>query len=228
MPDKKLPVTNDDLRDNYHHVSSPQAQSIRRCTYGFLSEKQIKQFRTKRRRIRAHFGSPDNIAATALTIGQRRTARGTVGGYLLKVDALDGVKALFPASESYFLDQSGKEPLQATCWALLHLFELLLQDYPVSLYITDGAALARCRSLMEEPAAATTDVERMACRLLAAVARPTPVECTKGRFFDRLNERLRQLTRFDSDELVQFDFQAFAAALAANEQGDMASSEIPF
>jgi hypothetical protein len=36
--------------------------------------------RTKRRRLRAHFGSPDNIVAAALTISQRRTVRGTVGG----------------------------------------------------------------------------------------------------------------------------------------------------
>src|ERR1700730_17954250 len=75
---------------------------------------QLKQFRTKRRRIRAHFGSPDNIAATALTIGQRRTSRGILGGYMLKVDARHGVKGLLPASESYFLDRSNsKEPLRA-------------------------------------------------------------------------------------------------------------------
>jgi hypothetical protein len=228
VPDKRLPVANGALRDNYHHVSSPDAQSIRRCTYEFLSEKQIKQFRTKRRRIRAHFGSPDNILASALTIGQRRTAQGLIGGYVLKVDARDGVKALFPASESYFFDPSGKELLQATCWALLHLFELLLQEYPVSLYITDGAALARCKTLIQEQAAAATDVERMAKRLLAAVARPTPIECTKGRFFDRLNEKLGQLTRFTSNELVAFDLGAFAATFAANERGDMGPEEIPF
>jgi len=228
VPEKHAPVANGGLRDNYHHVSSPDAQSIRRCTYEFLSEKQIKQFRTKRRRIRAHFGSPDNILASALTIGQRRTAQGLIGGYVLKVDARDGVKALFPASESYFFDPSGKELLQAACWALLHLFELLLQDYPVSLYITDGAALARCRALIEEPAAATTDIERTAARLLAAVARPTPIECTKGRFFDRLNDRLDQLTRFTSNELVPFDMQDFAAASAADELSERNPVEIPF
>ena len=84
-----------------------------RSLYGFLSAHQLKQFRTKRRRICAHFGSPDNIMATALTIGQRRTAHGMVGGYMLKVDARHAVKSLFPASEGYFLDD-GNEPLNWT------------------------------------------------------------------------------------------------------------------
>jgi hypothetical protein len=51
-----------------------------------------------------------------------------VGGYVLKVDARHGIKSLFPASESYFLDREGNEPLQATCWALVHLFQLQLQS----------------------------------------------------------------------------------------------------
>jgi hypothetical protein len=56
-----------------------------------------------------------------------------VGGYVLKVDARHGVKSLFPASESYFLDRAVNEPLQATCWALVHLFLLQLQSYPLTL-----------------------------------------------------------------------------------------------
>src|SRR5262249_17364218 len=105
-------------------------------------------FRTKRRRIRAHFGSSDNILTTALTIGQRRTARGIVGGYMLKVDARHGVKGLFPASESYFLDRDCNEPLHATCWALTHLFVLQLQNCPLTLFHLESAALERCAVLI--------------------------------------------------------------------------------
>ena len=61
--DKHLPVASSALRDSYR----------RRCLYSFLSAHQLKQFRTKRRHIRAHFGSPDNIVAAALTIGQAMT-----------------------------------------------------------------------------------------------------------------------------------------------------------
>jgi hypothetical protein len=212
-PDKQLPVRSGALRDSYKHPLNPEAQAISKCLYPFLSAHQLKQFRTKRRRIRVHFGSPDNIAAAALTIGQRRTAQGMVGGYMLKVDARHGVKSLFPASESYFLDRAGNEPLQATCWALVHLFQLQLQSYPLALYHIDGTALARCTALIADRGAATTAVERMAARLLSALPRADAAACTKGRFFDRASDKLNQLTKFATNELVSFDLQAMAAAL---------------
>src|SRR3984893_13237725 len=111
-PDRHLPVARGAALNR--HQPPPEARAITGCLYGFLSAHQLKQFRTKRRRIRAHFGSPDNIMSAALTIGQRRTTQGMVGGYVLKLDARHGVKSLFPASESYFLDRAGNEPLQAT------------------------------------------------------------------------------------------------------------------
>ena len=136
-----------------------------------------------------------------------------VGGYMLKVDARHGAKSLFPASESYFLDRAGNEPLQATCWALVHIFQLQLQSCPLTLYHLDGAALARCTALIDDRDAAATAVERMAARLLAAVSRPNVAECTKGRFFDRVSDKLSQLARFATNELVSFDLQAMASAL---------------
>ena len=214
VPEKQLPVASGAPRDSDHHRSGPEAQAITKCLYGLLSAHQLKQFRTKRRRIRAHFGSPDNILATALTIGQRYTARGMVGGYMLKVDARHGVKGLFPASESYFLDRASTEPLQATCWALVHLFELRLQSYPVTLYHMDGAAFARCSALIDDRGAATNAFERMTAHLLTAVSRPNASECTKGRFFDRANDKLSQLAKFATNELVSFDLQAMTSTLA--------------
>jgi hypothetical protein len=213
-PDKRLPVSSGALRDSYAHQSDIEAQAITGCLVGFLSEHQLKQFRTKRRRIRAHFGSADNIAATALTIGQRRSSRGMLGGYTLKIDARHAVKSLVPASESYFLDRAGAdEPLLATCWGLLHLFQLQLQSYPLTLYHLDGAALARCTALIADRNLAASAIERMAARLLAAVSRPKVAECAKGRFFDRATEKLDQLARFDTNELVSVELQAVAAAL---------------
>jgi hypothetical protein len=214
--DKHLPVASGALRDSYRQQSNPETQAITECLCGFLSAHQLKQFRTKRRRIRAHFGSPDNIVAAALTISQRRTVRGTVGGYVLKVDARHGIESLFPASESYFLDRASNEPLQATCWALAHLFQLQLQNYPIILYHIDGAALARCTALIDNRDAAATAIERMAARLLAALSRPNAAECTKGRFFDRASDKLNQLARLAPNELVSVNLQAVAAALSSH------------
>jgi hypothetical protein len=212
--DKHFPIARGPLRDNYAHRADPEAQAITGYVFGLLSTHQQKQFRTKRRRIRAHFGSADNILAAALTIGQRRTPRGVIGGYMLKVDARHGVKTLFPASESYFLDRDNKEPLHATCWALVHLFQLQLQNYPLTLYHLEGAALSRCAALIADHGAAVSAVERLAARLLAAIFRPDATNCTKGRFFDRVSDKLSQLGKFATNELVPFDVQAMAEALS--------------
>lgn len=213
--DRHLPVVCGTLRDSYAHQADPEAQATTGCVSGFLSAHQLKQFRTKRRRIRAHFGSSDNILAAALTIGQRRTTQGIIGGYMLKVDARHGVESLFPASESYFLDRDCNEPLHATCWALAHLFQLQLQNYPLTLYHLESAALARCAILIANRGVAATVVERMVARLLAAVFQPNAAKCTKGRFFDRVSDKLSQLGKFGTNELVPFDVQAMAEALSS-------------
>jgi hypothetical protein len=97
---------------------------------------------------------------------------------------------------------------------LVHLFQLQLQSYPLTLYHIDGAALARCSALIDDRGAAVTAVERMAARLLAAVSRPNAAECTKGRFFGRATDKLSQLARFGTNELVSLDLQAMASGLA--------------
>ena len=118
------------------------------------------------------------------------------------------------ASEGYFLDRSNSdEPLRATCWALAHLFQLQLQCHPVTLYQLDRAALASCTALVADRDSAATTIERMAARLLTAVSHPKIAACVKGRFFDRFDAKLNQLTRFDSNELVPIDLQAVATAL---------------
>jgi len=213
---KSLPVARGGPRGSYVHERATDAQVIVGRLAGFLSEHQLKQFRTKRRRIRAHFGSADNIAATALTIGQRRTSRGIVGGYVLKVDAHHGAKSLSPASEGYFLDPSGDgAPVHALIWALTHVLFLQLEQRPLTLFLCD-------RGLAEESAAliagrnAHDFVEHMAVRLLGTVREPQAQACVKGKFFDRMQAKLNQLTAQVSNELVSIDLQAMADAMAAS------------
>ena len=220
--DNSLPASRGTIKESYVYRPGPAVQSILDCLIGFLSEKQLSQFRTKRRRIRAHFGSADNIAAAALTIGQQRTARGILGGYMLKLDARHGAKSLNPASESYFLDHAhDNEPLRATCWALVHLCWLQLQQYPITLYHLDRAALVRCAALLAQPDTARSPVERMAARLFGVIPEIKALECVKGRFFDRTNEKLNQLARFATNELVPADLRAMAATLSRSDAAAM-------
>jgi hypothetical protein len=219
--DRLLPVSGQALQDSWLRQPDPAARAITGSLIGLWSERQLKQFRTKRRRIRAHFGAADNIAATALTIAHRRAPRGLIGGYQLKVDARHGVKSLDPASEGYFLDAAaGDTPLLAMCWALIHLVHLQLERYPLTIYHFDAAALARCNAVIADPDCAADAIERMAACLLAAVCRPKAVACVKGRFFDRAHEKLTQLAKFATNELVPVDMRDVSALLAAEVRSD--------
>ena len=215
--DKSLPVARGGLRGSYVHERAPDAQVIAGCLAGFSSEHQVKKFRTKRRRIRAHFGSLDNIAATALTIGQRRTPRGIVGGYVLKVDARHGARSLSPASEGYFLNSSGGgEPMHALIWALTHVLLLQLEQRPLTLFLCGRDLAETCAALIAGRQAGHNVVEQMAVRLLGTVREPQAQACVKGKFFDRMQAKLNQLTTHDSNELVRIDLQAMADAMQAS------------
>ena len=222
--DKALPTAKGGLQANYMDAVSPEAQAITGRLAGFLSEHQLKQFRTKRRRIRAHFGAVDNIAATALTIGQRQTPRGIVGGYLLKVDARHGAKSLSPASEGYFIAPPGAEkPLQSMIWALAHVLMLRLEKRPLSLFACGNDVADACIALITGHDTARNPIERMAIRLLGAVNEPRVQPCIKGRFFDRMEAKLVQLAGRDSNELVAIDVPTMADVL---ERSDADQSQI--
>jgi hypothetical protein len=214
--DKLQPVASGGLRDSYGPRPDAEAQAITGCLAGFLSKQQLKHFRTKRCRIRAHFGSLDNIGAAALTIGHVHTARGIVGGYQLKVDARHGVKCLSPASESYFLDRSScHEPIHSVVWALAQLFMLHLESRRLTLFLCDAAVFGQCTGLTGGRSADISPATRAACRLLGAICDARVQSCVKGRFFDRMEAKLDQLARGKSSELVSVDMEAITTALAA-------------
>jgi hypothetical protein len=209
------PVASGGLRASYLPAPDAEAQAIAGCLAGFLSEQQLKKFRTKRRRIRAHFGSLDNIAATAVTVGQIRTACGFVGGCQLKVDARHGVTSLSPASESYFLDCSPhQQPLHCIIWALAQLFVLQLQSRPTTLFVCDAAVMRQCADLAGGRPAGSSPTAHVTDRLLRAICEARVQGCVKGRFFDRMTAKLHRLAREGSNELVPINMEAITTALA--------------
>ena len=199
---------------------SERAMAIAGVLNGFRSEREHKQFRTKRRRIRAHFETPANIGAVALTIGQRRTPGGRIGGYKLKVDGRHGVKALFPASEGYFIDTaSPAHPLLATAWAMVQLWGLHLEGRRLSLYHLDPAACESCSALAAKPASARDPLEKGLALLLAEAERVEVLPCAKGRFHDQMAAKLVQVVSPNSNELVRVDIRALATALTEVDGG---------
>src|SRR6516225_2888863 len=57
--DRLLPVSGQALQDSWLRQPDPAARAITGSLICLWSERQLKQFRTKRRRIRAHFGAAD-------------------------------------------------------------------------------------------------------------------------------------------------------------------------
>jgi hypothetical protein len=201
--------------DNLLPPVSSEAAAIVEVLNGFRSEKASKQLRTKRRRIRSHFGTPANIGNVALTVAQRRTERGIVGGYKLKVDSRYGTKGMFPASEGYFLDSAGSDhPLMATSWALGQLYGLRLHDRALTVYHLDVAAGERCTALTAHPSQAVDAIEQMTVRLLSEIPRVTFLPCKKGQFFEQMTGKLAEIAQWRGNELVTVDLRAVATALA--------------
>lgn len=216
--DKHLPVPARLETEGFIAPLTGDLLAIFQTLYSLWPERWHKHFRTKRRRIRAHFGSRENIGAVAITLAQRVTERGLLGGYKLKVDARHGVKALYPAGEGYFLETRGENhPLLATCWALSHLHALHLTGYPLTLFHLDADSLKRCATLVGCGHDVARDpFDRTATRLMAA-ASPKFEPCVKGFFFDQMNGKLTQLARVFSNEVVPTDMRAMVEALAAEK-----------
>jgi len=141
---------------------------------------------------------------------------------VLKVDARHGAKSLSPAREGYFLDSTGgSEPLQALVWALAHVLMLQLEQRPLTLFLCDSDVAETCAALIAGRNTGRNSLERMAIRLLATAKQPQAHACVKGRFFDRMQAKLDQLTVHDNNELVPIDLQSMDDALElSNVVGD--------
>lgn len=210
----KPPSVHRELQPSYTPEPSAGVRQIGAVLQDLFSNRQRKTFRTKRRRIRSHFGSADNLLNLDLTITQRGTRGGISGGYFLKLNGRQGVKSLQPASEGYFRDRSAAAGRNAAVLhALTHLYGLQLWYLPATLYIIDGASLRSCTSLSSgQPG--DDPLDRAVARMLGQLPSVDLLPCVKGRFFERQTQKLNQIARPSSNEAVTVDLAAWARALS--------------
>ena len=130
------------------------------------------------------------------------------------MNARHGAKSLQPASEGYSLDRSAPgSPNGAVLHAPTHPYCLHLWSVPAALYIIPETSLRSCAALTgSEPPA--DPVDRAVRLLLAHLPLVTVNACVKGRFHDRLMNKLDQVGRGSGNEVVAVDLAAVAAALA--------------
>lgn len=193
-----------------------------------FSQKYIEKLRTKRRRIRSHFGDVANIASIDITIASKKTPKGVLGGYLLKINAKQALKALMNASEGYCLDASFGHSLSPIFYALSHIFCLHLTHIPITIYILSTENFDMCLKLKTSAEIPDHPIEHSVKLMLQHLTNVDILPCLKGPFFNRMEAKIDQLQHTKTNEIVTADFKAMVASFSPNFRFSSAEyGEIP-
>ena len=203
LPKREAASTTTELRADYVREPSPITLRLRQE----LTEKQLKKRRTRRRRIRSHFGSADSIAKSSVTLSCRTGRKGPLFGYMLNVAGHSGVKGL-KASEGYCRPADGQaDPAYCVLHALADIYFLELDHAPVELFVIPGDTLNLLRRLHTDSNHQNLAASARALQtLLDGLSEYSVTACTKGRFHDMAENKLNQLTRSKTNEIVTIDF----------------------
>jgi hypothetical protein len=190
------------LKASYHHEPHPIALALS----ANRSPKVLKAQRTRRRRIRSTFGSVDNIARVAWTIGARPHQGHLLCGYVMHAEGYRGVKGL-RASEGYGLDRTmAPDPVQALVLALCEVFQLHLESVRHEFFISPQATYDLAYKLAESPPASPSPLHDTLHQLLQAIPHKQVSPCVKGRFYEQMQRKLDQLASSVTNEIVTVDF----------------------
>ena len=198
-----LEIAHEEIKSDYVHEANPIGTALK----SGMSEQAFEKYRTRRRRIRAHFGSKSSISQISLTIGASISREGLVCGYFLAVAGNSGVKG-FQASEGYGLVKlNDADPGVCLIHALREIYLLQLEDVHTELYVIPSDSLALCQQLLSSSAINLPISSAAALsRLLRGIKTPTALPCVKGSFFDKMIHKLQQVGRSGSNELAPFGF----------------------
>ncbi|HEY5961407.1 MAG TPA: hypothetical protein VIV60_32840 [Polyangiaceae bacterium] len=190
------------LKDDYIHTPSPLTAALR----SGMTERELKGYRTRRRRIRAAFEGKDNITQLSLTISSVNMATGTLCGFYLQL-AGRGRNGL-DASEGYALDLHGAlSPSLSPMRALMEIYLLDLEDVHTNAYFTSNESYDLCLRLRAaEFTPHPGSIEHALQLLLLGIERLTMHPCRKGRFVDRMTRQFKRLARSASSEVKLVDF----------------------
>ena len=183
------------LKGNYH----PPKTEIRPYLLP-AAEKSLKKLRTKRRRIRNHFGGYDNLDLVALTVSWKALDTSTLFGLKIRISTSIGKKAL-DASENYFRDQIAPpyRSIAAINYGLILSIQLMLHGVETIVYFDSPKMTNPAHHL-------SGDDQSSAAKLLATLHENFSdikfIPSTKGRFIERLRTKLEDLSAGSSNEIV--------------------------
>ena len=164
------------------------------------AEKSLKKLRTKRRRIRNHFGGYDNLDLVAVTVSWKALNASTLFGLKFRISTNIGKKAL-DASENYFCDRIAPQyrDIVATNYALILSIQLMLHGVATIIYFDSPK--------MKNPALSLNGQDQNPhAKFFATLHQNFSdiefIPSTKGRFIERLRAKLEDLSVGNSDEIV--------------------------
>ncbi len=194
-----------ELKDDY--TTAPSALTLK-LTNG-MSEKDLKAFRTRRRRIRSYFGSAASLSSVAMTIDATIAKNKVLCGYAIKIAGHSGVKGL-RASEGYCaMNAPAYDPAYPAIHALCASFYLHLDQVPTELFIIPQESLRLCQMLINAaPASVSQPSHRALQEMMRGIPRLKLFPCVKGFFHDNMKQKLQQLSNFRSNEITLVDFDA--------------------
>jgi hypothetical protein len=190
------------LKASYQHEPHPIALALSANP----PPKVLKAQRSRRRRIRSYFGSVDNIARVAWTIGARPHQGHLLCGYVMHAEGYRGVKGL-RASEGYGIDRRlAPDPAQCLVFALCEVFQLHLELVKHEFFIIPQAAYDLACKLTEPPPASPSPLHDSLHQPLQAIPHKHLSPCVKGRFYEQMQGKLDQLATSVTNEMVAADF----------------------
>jgi hypothetical protein len=184
------------LKDNYHLPKTDIRPYLLPS-----AEKSLKKLRTKRRRIRNHFGGHDNLNLVAITISWKPRNASTLIGVKFRISTNIGKKAL-DASENYFKEKIAPEQrdIVAINYALILSIQLMLHSVETHVYFDSLK--------MTNPTLYLNDENQSShAKLLATLHENFSniefIPSTKGLFIERLRAKLEDLSAGNSNEIIQ-------------------------
>jgi hypothetical protein len=198
IKNKELTPLNKDalvLKENYHLPKTEIRPYLLPS-----AEKSLKKLRTKRRRIRNHFGGYDNLDLVALTVSWKVLNTSTLFGLKFRISTSIGKKAL-DASENSFCDQIEPQyrDIVAINYALILSIQFMLHGVETKVYFDSPKMTNPALHLNGEDQSPHT---KLFATLHENFSDIEFIPSTKGRFIERLRAKLEDLSVGNSNEIV--------------------------
>jgi hypothetical protein len=184
------------LKDSYHEPKT----EIRSLVLP-KSAKVLKKLRTKRRRIKSHFGGTENMEQVAITVSFKPSESSMIIGIKVRIASNSGIKAI-DASENYITEKIEHENRQivALNYSMILAIQLMLNNVKTTIFFDTQNIDDPQRYLTGE---ASNQYQFMFKKLIKGFKQIIFTPSSKGPFIEKLRRKLVDLSKSNSNEIVR-------------------------